>query len=87
MTKAALAKAGGLEPLVEYLADDYEMGERDREGGLSGGVVRRGGGDDGACLQISRVPRSSAAVGAVDAGLAQAGVYGAGDYVLRCPGR
>jgi ceramide glucosyltransferase len=27
-SKAALAKAGGLEPLVEYLADDYEMGER-----------------------------------------------------------
>ena len=26
MSKAALAKAGGLEPLVEYLADDYEMG-------------------------------------------------------------
>jgi ceramide glucosyltransferase len=28
MSKAALEKAGGLEPLVEYLADDYEMGER-----------------------------------------------------------
>ena len=28
MSKAALKKAGGLEPLVEYLADDYEMGER-----------------------------------------------------------
>ena len=28
MSKTALAKAGGLEPLVEYLADDYEMGER-----------------------------------------------------------
>jgi ceramide glucosyltransferase len=28
MSKIALAKAGGLEPLVEYLADDYEMGER-----------------------------------------------------------
>jgi ceramide glucosyltransferase len=28
MSKSALAKAGGLEPLVEYLADDYEMGER-----------------------------------------------------------
>jgi ceramide glucosyltransferase len=28
MTKTALAKAGGLEPLTEYLADDYEMGER-----------------------------------------------------------
>ena len=28
MSKVALAKAGGLEPLVEYLADDYEMGER-----------------------------------------------------------
>jgi len=28
MSKTALAKAGGLEPLVESLADDYEMGER-----------------------------------------------------------
>jgi ceramide glucosyltransferase len=28
MSKVALAKAGGLEALVEYLADDYEMGER-----------------------------------------------------------
>ena len=28
MSKVALARAGGLEPLVEYLADDYEMGER-----------------------------------------------------------
>ena len=27
-SKTALAKAGGLEQLVEYLADDYEMGER-----------------------------------------------------------
>jgi ceramide glucosyltransferase len=27
-SKTALTKAGGLEPLVEYLADDYEMGER-----------------------------------------------------------
>ena len=28
MTRTALAKAGGLEPLVEYLADDYELGKR-----------------------------------------------------------
>ena len=28
MSRVALTKAGGLEPLVEYLADDYEMGER-----------------------------------------------------------
>jgi ceramide glucosyltransferase len=28
MSRAALEKSGGLEPLVEYLADDYEMGER-----------------------------------------------------------
>ena len=28
MTKTALARAGGLEPLVECLADDYEMGAR-----------------------------------------------------------
>jgi ceramide glucosyltransferase len=28
MSRAALAKAGGLEPLVESLADDYEMGAR-----------------------------------------------------------
>lgn len=27
-TKTALAAAGGLQPLVEYLADDYEMGAR-----------------------------------------------------------
>jgi ceramide glucosyltransferase len=27
-SRAALAKAGGLEPLVEYLADDYELGNR-----------------------------------------------------------
>ena len=28
MTRTALAAAGGLDPLVEYLADDYEMGKR-----------------------------------------------------------
>lgn len=28
MSKVALAKAGGLEPLTEYLADDYELGAR-----------------------------------------------------------
>src|SRR5260370_12400603 len=28
MSRAALAKAGGLEPMVECLADDYEMGAR-----------------------------------------------------------
>jgi ceramide glucosyltransferase len=28
MTQTALGAAGGLEPLVEYLADDYEMGNR-----------------------------------------------------------
>ena len=28
MSRIALTKAGGLEPLVEYLADDYEMGAR-----------------------------------------------------------
>jgi ceramide glucosyltransferase len=27
-TRTALAKAGGLEPLVEFLADDYELGKR-----------------------------------------------------------
>ena len=43
MSKAALAEAGGLEPLVEYLADDYEMGERIAKAGyrveLCGEVV------------------------------------------------
>jgi ceramide glucosyltransferase len=43
MSKTALAKAGGLEPLVEYLADDYEMGERIAKAGyrieLCGEVV------------------------------------------------
>jgi ceramide glucosyltransferase len=43
MSRAALAKAGGLDPLVEYLADDYEMGERIAKAGyrveLCGEVV------------------------------------------------
>jgi ceramide glucosyltransferase len=43
MSRAALEKAGGLEPLVEYLADDYEMGERIAKAGyrveLCGEVV------------------------------------------------
>jgi ceramide glucosyltransferase len=43
MSRVALAKAGGLEPLVEYLADDYEMGERIAKAGyrveLCGEVV------------------------------------------------
>jgi ceramide glucosyltransferase len=34
MTRTALAKAGGLEPLVEYLADDYEMGKRISDAGF-----------------------------------------------------
>ena len=33
-SKAVLAKAGGLEPLVEYLADDYELGARIAAAGL-----------------------------------------------------
>jgi ceramide glucosyltransferase len=28
MTRTALTRAGGLDPLVEYLADDYELGKR-----------------------------------------------------------
>ena len=28
MSRSALTKAGGLEPLVDYLADDYELGKR-----------------------------------------------------------
>ena len=33
MTRTALAKAGGLEPLTDYLADDYEIGARIAEAG------------------------------------------------------
>ena len=32
-TRTALAAAGGLEPLVEYLADDYELGKRISQAG------------------------------------------------------
>jgi ceramide glucosyltransferase len=42
-SRAALVKAGGLEPLVEYLADDYELGKRISKAGyevaLSGETV------------------------------------------------
>jgi len=34
MTRTALAAAGGLDPLVEYLADDYEMGKRISQAGF-----------------------------------------------------
>jgi len=34
MTRTALAAAGGLDPLVEYLADDYEMGKRISDAGF-----------------------------------------------------
>jgi ceramide glucosyltransferase len=34
-TKTALAKAGGLEPLVEFLADDYELGKRISKAGYA----------------------------------------------------
>jgi ceramide glucosyltransferase len=33
--KTALAKAGGLEPLVEFLADDYELGKRISKAGYA----------------------------------------------------
>lgn len=35
MTRTALTAAGGLEPLVEYLADDYEMGKRISDAGFA----------------------------------------------------
>ena len=34
MTRTALTAAGGLDPLVEYLADDYEMGKRISDAGF-----------------------------------------------------
>ncbi len=34
-SKTALAKAGGLEPLVEFLADDYELGKRISKAGYA----------------------------------------------------
>ena len=34
-TKTALARAGGLEPLVEFLADDYELGKRIAKAGYA----------------------------------------------------
>jgi ceramide glucosyltransferase len=42
-TRTALAKAGGLEPLVDFLADDYELGKRIAKAGylvnLCGAIV------------------------------------------------
>jgi len=43
-TRTALAKAGGMEPLVEFLADDYELGKRIAKAGylvnLCGAIVQ-----------------------------------------------
>ena len=86
MTRTALAKAGGLEPLTDYLADDYEIGGADCPGGVSGGALPRGGRNDGAGIWVERVLEPPDAVGAVYAGLAEMGVFGAGDYLCAAVG-
>ena len=45
MSRAALTRAGGLGPLVDSLADDYEMGARIAQAGYQRRAMRRGGGD------------------------------------------
>ena len=45
MSRAALTRAGGLGPLVDLLADDYEMGARIAQAGYKRRAMRRGGGD------------------------------------------
>src|SRR5207302_2428924 len=39
-TKEAIAKIGGLETLVDYLADDYELGKRITEAGYRAAIAR-----------------------------------------------
>jgi ceramide glucosyltransferase len=75
--RKALAAAGGLEPLVDYLADDYEIGVR---------IVRRDGGDDRARVRLPRLLGPSIALGAVHARFAALGLCGAGDYLLHSVG-
>ena len=46
VSREALAAAGGLEPLVDFLADDYEIGARIARAGYRVELCARDGGDD-----------------------------------------
>jgi len=81
MSKAALAKAGGLEPLVEYLADDYEMGERIAKAGYRVELCGRGGGDDVPAYNFRGFRDHQLRWAPINAGLAQTGVRRVRDYV------
>src|SRR5229473_123108 len=80
--RVGMVKAGGLEPLVEYLADDYEMGERIAKAGyrveLCGEVVETTvpaynfGGFRDHQLRWARSTRDSRKVGYVGLGITYA---------------
>ena len=63
-TRKALDAAGGFEPLLDYLADDYELGARIARAGFEVSRVRCCGRSLSTWLHHARVPRSSVALGA-----------------------
>ena len=87
MSRAALTRAGGLGPLVDSLADDYEMGARIAQAGYKRRAMRRGGGDSRAGVRAARILRAPTALGADPARRAALGLPGAGNHLLHPVGR
>ncbi len=74
LSRAALAAAGGLEPLVDYLADDYEIGARIASAGYRVELCRETVETTVPAYSFQRLHRPSAALGAFHPRLAPLGI-------------
>ena len=73
-TRKALDAAGGFEPLLDYLADDYELGARIAQAGFRSTCVGSCSRSLSARLHHARVSRSPVALGARHSRLAPVGL-------------
>ena len=62
VSREALESIGGLEPLVDHLADDYELGERIFKAGYAVALSRRSGGNQRPRLHLAGLLRSPVAL-------------------------
>lgn len=84
-TRDALDAIGGLLPLVDHLADDYELGAH-FAGGFSRGDGARSSRNLHPDVSIFCISGASTALGAWGAGLAAMGVHGPADYLWTAVG-